>query len=186
MVYVREPRDIEVTDNSSENGRPPMTRVKRPGRTQVMLAAGGIALAGALAGCGDTITANHDWQSVSALVTVSANVGSTTVGQESVLTGVLVDGQQKPLFNTRFQNKCVREGTSGPYRCLALLNAGHNVYVAGGLAEGPFGTLKSLSAPGSPDTMVISKIKEVPIPPSAGNVPPGVTAYLIKISARNG
>jgi hypothetical protein len=144
-----------------------------------------------LSACGDPITANHDWQSVSALITVSATVGATTEAKGTLLAGVLVNAQKAPIIGTQFVEKCAKlfkirpvpAGTTATdYSCLTSLNTGLKFYVAGGLASGPFSTFKSLDHAGSLDTIVISPIKKLTVK----GTPAGVLVYLVKISARKG
>ena len=159
--------------------------------TKIAAMVAGGAVAAGLAACGDPITANHDWKSVSALVTVSERVGGTTVAKGTVLAGVLLNAKGQEVLGTRFKEECVKvtgTGTATNYRCLALLNAGQKVYVAGGMATGPFNTLKSVDRAGSPDSMIITKIKQLPVKPVTGGstLPTKVPVYLVKISARKG
>ncbi len=125
-----------------------------------VVGASGLAMVGALAACGDPITANRDFRAFTALVTVTQNAGNATE-EGKLLTGPLVDASQKPIAGTHFQEECVRVTVSGKtsnYRCLAFLNAGRRLYVTIGETDGVFSTLKSLSAKSPKATMTIRKI----------------------------
>ena len=149
------------------------------------VAAVGVIAAGALAACGDPITINHDFQSVSALSTMTTTKGNTTFVSGNLLQGPLVNAHGAPIPGTQFVERCAKifvvtptGGASTAYSCLATLNTGQKFYVAGGFAPGVFGTLKSLDVAGSPDTIVISPLKTFAVSTS----PLGIRNYLVKIS----
>ena len=146
-------------------------------RKAALLAASGFTLAATVTACGNPITANHDWRSLSAQVTVTEHVtGHTVVGV--VLAGPLVDAQGRPVPKTAFEETCAKVSISVSYRCLALIYTGPKAYFAAGMAPGPFGTLKSLATPVTPGTISITKLSTTQVD--------GKTALLVKIAAVKG
>ena len=125
------------------------------------LAITGTTIALAVAGCGDPITANHDWTTLDAVVTVTQHVGSsTTTG--SVLVGRIVDAKGRPLVNTLVQETCVKvshpSSPGAAYKCLALINTSERIYVAGGMASGLFSTLPDLSGSKAPGSLSFAQV----------------------------
>ncbi|HEX4016075.1 MAG TPA: hypothetical protein VHX15_05000 [Frankiaceae bacterium] len=149
-------------------------------RRSVLLGISAITVAAAVAGCGDPITANHSWKSLDALVTVTEKVGQANVMGTAVV-GRLTDAQGNPVLSTVFQETCVRETTSGSpamaYRCLAIINTGPKIYVAGGMADGPFGKLTSLAGGSAPGSITITKLS---------GTQPANKPVLIQITATKG
>ncbi len=155
-----------------------MARLRRQG---VLMAVSGITVAAAVAGCGDPITANHSWKSLDALVTVTEKVGQTNV-DGTVLVGRLTDAQGNPVLSTVFQETCVHEAvqpsTPAPsYKCLAIINTGPKIYVAEGVADGPYGKLTSLAGGSAPGSIIITKLS---------GTQPASKPLLIQISAAKG
>ncbi len=140
-----------------------------------LIAASGLTLAATLSACGNPITADHDWRSLSALVTVTEQVDGHTVTGVA-LAGPLVDSQGRPVAKTAFEETCAKVSGS-TFRCLALIYTGPKAYFAGGMATGPFETLKSLATPVTPGTITITKL--------SGNQPAS-KPVLVKISAVKG
>ena len=150
-------------------------------RKTVLFAATGVAAVSALAGCGNPITASHDWRSLSALVTVTEQAGAHSVSAV-VLAGPLIDASGKPVAKTAFEETCAVVKTTGStttpaYKCLALIYTGPKAYFAGGTAAGPYETLKSLAVPATSSSIKITRI--------SGTQPAG-KPVLIKISAIKG
>jgi hypothetical protein len=142
-----------------------------------LVAASGLTLAATLTACGNPITANHDWRSLTALVTVTEQVDGHTVTGVA-LAGPLVDSQGRPVAKTAFEETCAKVSGSGTtFRCLTLIYTGPKAYFAGGMAAGPFGTLKSLATPATTGTISITKLSGS----QAASKP-----VLIKISAVKG
>jgi hypothetical protein len=149
-------------------------------RKAALLTTTGVTVIAAAAACGNPITANHDWKSLNALVTVTEHVGPNTV-TGYVLAGRLTDAQGRLLLTTRVQETCAHvsgpASTSAAYKCIAIVNTGPKVYVAGGMAAGPFGTLTSLAGGNAPGTISFTKL-------SGGQ--PASVPLLVKISAVKG
>ncbi len=94
-----------------------------------------LAAGGTLAACGDPVTANHDWQSISSRTSVTTVVNGVS---QQVLSfdGVLSTGPKAtPVAGTVFREECVGPAGKGPFKCLMLLNAGTKVYVATGQVQ---------------------------------------------------
>lgn len=150
-------------------------------RKTALLATTGVAAISAIAGCGNPITANHDWRSLSALVTVTEHAGAQNL-KAVVLAGPLVDASGKPVAKTAFTETCAVVTTTGAtqtpaYKCLAIIYTGPKAYFAGGMASGPYETLKSLAVPATASSIKISRIS---------GTQPASKPVLIKISAIKG
>jgi hypothetical protein len=157
-------------------------------RKSVLLAAGGLATAGVVAACGNPVTANRDFNTVTIYVTVSQQVNGQTGVQEQVGQGVLLDAAGQQVQGTFFDESCARGPKTGTqWDCLTYFApGGAKLYVAGGLVSGPFTTQRLLDRANSPSSMTITKVKETAIPPNARNVPKGAKAYIVKVSLRKG
>jgi hypothetical protein len=158
-------------------------------RKSVLLATGGLALAGVVSACGNPVTANRDFQTVNIVVTVQEQVNGQTVAVQSINEGVALDAKGNQIRGTFFNETCGRAAKSGTqqWRCLTYFApGGSKLYVAGGLTSDPFGTQHMLDKANSAGTMTITKVKETAIPSNAHNVPKGAKAYIATVSLRKG
>jgi hypothetical protein len=108
-------------------------------------------------------------------------VGQTNV-DGTVLVGRLTDAKGNPVLSTVFQETCVRQAvqpsTPAPsYKCLAIINTGPKIYVAEGMADGPYGKLTSLSGGSAPGSLTITKLS---------GTQPASKPLLIQIAAAKG
>ncbi len=146
---------------------------------RVSVAASGLALAATMIGCGDNVTGPHVWRSV---VTQSSakqvTVSTDTVVVYQTLTGSLVDSGNHAVPGTLFRESCNRRYDNGvltqDWNCLAVLNTGPRVYVAGGHASGLIGDLPTLA-----DPRLGGKLRIVVETPPA----PASSVYVVKIVA---
>ena len=132
-----------------------------------------------LTGCGDRIVADHNWYAVVDLrvTTLQPPLGgipTTTVR----ISGRLRNGLTgKPAANTLVQETCVsytKDGLPSLYNCRTFLNAGNNVYVAGGMVDNP---LKSSTV--MTDSPNVGRLVLTPLGPPS-------TTVGLKISALTG
>jgi hypothetical protein len=158
-------------------------------RRSVIMASGGLAVAGVLAACGNPVTANRDFSAVTIYVTVQQQVNGQTARVEAVNEGVALDSKGNQIKGTFFEESCAQVAKTGTkqWRCLTYFApGGSKLYVAGGLTNDPFGAQQMLDRANSTGTMTVTKVKETAIPSNAHNVPKGAKAYIVKIALRKG
>jgi hypothetical protein len=180
-------------------------------RRLLSTAVGGLMVAAALAGCGDRITANRDFHSVSSWKvsqqTVAVPGGVATI-EQGVLTGPLVDAQNRTLPGTLFREVCNLGSGSAPSggataaECTVLVKTGARLYFAAGRAASEFGTFRSKDSRASAGTVTVSQLRQLTGPPNccvtpgtaatAGGTtvpsssPPINAVYLVRLSLRTG
>jgi hypothetical protein len=128
-------------------------------RRTAFLTTSGVALVAAVSACGSPITANHDWRTLDAQVTITEHVGPSTVSGVA-LGGRLVDAKGKIVPNTVFTEECahVTGAQATSWRCLAFINTGVKIYLAGGVTSGPFGKLTNVYGGVAAGSFTITKL----------------------------
>jgi hypothetical protein len=109
--------------------------------TSLALASGTALIAAVLSGCGDAITANHDWYALASHTSSQETFapGDTTI--TDVYNGPLLTGRHgEPIPGTLIHKACttyIKGGVNFGSSCQLFLNAGRNAYVANGQATYP-------------------------------------------------
>jgi len=118
---------------------------------QLSAAATGLAIGATLIGCGDNVTGPHTWRSIVTETVHRVQQNSNSQILYATLEGPLIDSNNKSVPGTLFRESCNRLYVNGvlkqDWNCLALVNTGQRLYVAGGHASGLVGELPVLDNP---------------------------------------
>jgi hypothetical protein len=114
-----------------------------------------------LAGCGDRIVADHNWNAVASVRTTTvqpiAGILQTTIR----ITGRLVTRGGNLAANTLVQETCVsynKNGRPSLYNCQVFLNAGKTVYVAWGMVVDPLKQATGMTDPPDVGRLVVTPL----------------------------
>jgi hypothetical protein len=143
-----------------------------PHAKRLSAAAAGLAIGATLIGCGDNVTGGHTWRSIVTETVHRVQQNSNSQILYDTLTGPLVDSNNRPVPGTLFRESCNRLYVGGvlkqDWNCLALVNTGQRVYVAGGHADGPIGELPTLADPRLGGALFIGLVGTTTLPPAPG------------------
>lgn len=174
----------------------------RLGKRRYAAALSAVCLGGAVAACGDNITAQHSWYGLGVAgrpyVTQQPSNGGYSRFEHRVISGMLVDGPQEHVLpGTSFREDCAAPITSGgppnakpaEPTCTLALNVGQKFYVARGVAtSGGYGTFKSLSGTGGTVKVELVKAQGVSSAPAGSGASAGVNQpipnYLVRFTAK--
>lgn len=123
-----------------------ITLVKR-----LSVAAAGIGLTAAMVACGDDVTGPATWRSVVTQTVSQVRIAPNSVRVTDVIAGDLRDAGNHLLAGAQFRESCTRvyvgKESTQDWNCLAVVNTGPHLYVAGGHADGIVGELPALDSP---------------------------------------
>lgn len=147
---------------------------------RLSVVATGVVMASTAVACGNNVTGPHTWRSVVTETVHRVATSSNSQVLYDTLSGVLIDSKNHRVPGTVFRESCNRLYVGGvlkqDWNCLALLNTGQRVYVAGGHADGPIGELATLADPRLGGKL---RIRVVGTPPPS----PAPAPFIIQIVA---
>jgi hypothetical protein len=118
---------------------------------RLSIAVAGLGLVSGMAACGDNVTGPVTWRSVVTETLSQVPQGSNSVRSYDVISGDVRDTNNHVLPGQQFRESCYRIYVGGKlkqdWNCLAVVNTGPHLYVAGGHAAGITGELPVLDDP---------------------------------------